>query len=336
MPNTAWKRRGRSMSDLQLQIKSLATQNGNPIPSLGLGTWKMQDGAAYQAVKSAIQVGYRHIDCAWIYGNQEDVGRAINESMKAGMVDRSELWVTSKLWNDRHQAPQVKLALKETLQQLQLDSLDLYLMHWPVAQKPGTAVPESADDFFSLKEVPLIETWQALEECVNDGLCREIGVSNFSIKKLKHLIDNSSTTPTVNQCESHPYLQQKPLINFCNEHQILFTAYSPLGSPDRPERLLKDNEPKLPEESVLLDLAEKHDASVQQVALAWAMQRGTLAIPKAVNPDHQRLNLLAASLTLEEPDLEAISELDRNYRFVDGTFWTKFGADYTLEELWDE
>ncbi len=316
--------------------QSLTTRQGNVVPALGLGTWKMADGSAYPAVKSAIEMGYRHIDCAWIYGNQEAVGKAINQSIQSQQCSRDELWITSKLWNDRHRPEHVVPAIKETLQQLGLERLDLYLMHWPIAQREGVAVPESADDFLSLDEVPLVETWQALQECQQQGLTREIGVSNFSIKKLQQVLENCSIPPAANQVESHPLLPQNDLVNFCKENQILYTAYSPLGSPDRPDRSRQESDPVLLENEVINQIAGQHDATAAQVTLAWAVQRGTIAIPKSCTPENQKQNLLSQQIELSSEDMQAINDLDQHYRLLGGQFWASFNAGYTLSNLWDE
>lgn len=315
-------------------MKTFNLSNGDPVTAVGLGTWKMQDGSAYDAVKSAIDSGYRHIDCAHIYGNEDNVGRALSESFAS--VSRDEIWVTSKLWNDCHRAEHVKPALQTTLANLRLDQLDLYLMHWPIAQKHGTPIPQSGDDFVSLDEVPLLETWSAMEECQRAGLCRHIGVSNFNIPKLKHLLDQGSIPPSMNQVESHPYLQQTQLFDFCSQHGILFTAYSPLGSGDRPERLLKENEPKLFTDPTIKQIAQKHARTPAQIMLAWAVNRGSIAIPKSANPDRMRENLAAAEIELDNDDMQILAGINKDYRFIDGTFWAMPGSCYTVEWLWND
>ena len=224
-------------------MKYFDFENGDSMPMLGLGTWKMMDNSAYDAVKSAIEMGYRHIDCAWIYQNESDVGAAIKDCIDQGVVSREDLWVTTKLWNDRHRGEHVEQALKEQLASLQLDYVDLYLIHWPVAHQYMVIRPETGDQFLSLDEVPLSETWQAMLESAQAGLSRNVGVANFSAKKIAQLIETSGSAPACNQVECHPLLQQVELFDYCRENEIAFVAYSPLGSGDRPDGMKKPNEP---------------------------------------------------------------------------------------------
>ena len=181
------------------------------IPAFGLGTWKSQKGEVYEAVKRALQIGYRHIDCAPAYTNESEVGKALQEMQDDKIVQRDDLWVTSKLWNNAHKPEDVEGALRKTLTDLRLDHLDLFLIHWPVAFKPEVFFPKSPADYLPLEEVPIRDTWQALEECVEKGLTRKIGVCNFSTKKLEDLLAGATVAPMMNQIELHPYLQQQDM-----------------------------------------------------------------------------------------------------------------------------
>lgn len=316
-------------------MKTLSLNHGDEMPMLGLGTWKSAPGEVYDAVKEALRIGYRHIDCAPIYGNEPEVGKALSDAFEAGVADREDVWVTSKLWNDAHKPADVQPALEKTLDDLQLETLDLFLIHWPVAQKNGVHMPASPDDFYSLEEVPLTETWAAMEDLVDAGLTRHIGVSNFSMAKLQTVMEKATITPEMNQVELHPYLQQPDLVAFAQENGVALTAYSPLGSSDRPEAMKADDEPVLMENPTIVEIAERHDASPAQVLIRWAIERGTVVIPKSVTPSHIADNLAAADLSLTDADLEAIAALDRGYRYVDGTLWTMDGSPYTLANLWD-
>jgi alcohol dehydrogenase (NADP+) len=310
--------------------------NDYQMPILGLGTWKSAPGEVYTAVKEAIKIGYRHIDCAAIYGNEKEVGKAIKESIDEGIVTREELWVTSKLWNNMHGENNVVPALKKTLSDLQLDYLDLYLIHWPVAQKKLFVGANKAQHFLSLEEQPIADTWKGMEKAVELGLTKCIGVSNFSVKKLKDLVANSSIKPVLNQVELHPYFQQDELVDYCHSNNIHVMAYSPLGSSDRPEGLKAKDEPILLEDKAIGDLAKNINASVAQTIIAWNIHRGISVIPKSVNAGRLKQNFEAAEVKLSESDMKVIKEVNKNRRYVDGKFWVVPDGPYTIKNLWDE
>lgn len=314
-------------------MKSFPLHNGDQIPALGLGTWKMEDGVAKDAVSTALEVGYRHIDCAAIYMNEGDVGEAFSAAFSGGL-SRDEVFVTSKLWNDSHKPEHVRPALERSLKLLQLDYLDLYLIHWPVAIKHGNWLPGSGEDFVPIDEVPIIETWQAMEECVAAGLIKHIGVSNFNISRLQDLIDNGSVPVSTNQVECHPFLPQDELFRFCSANKIQLVAYSPLGSGDRPDRMRGESDPSLFEVGVVKEIAEKHNKSVGQILLSWATNRGTVAIPKSTNRGRLSDNLAAAELELSAEDMAAIDAIETTHRYVHGKFFEMPGSPYRAEDLW--
>lgn len=317
-------------------MKMLTFSNGDTMPILGLGTWKSSPGEVYGAVKEAITAGYRHIDCAAIYGNEAEVGQALADAFAAGTVTRDQLWITSKLWNNAHAPEDVEPALRKTLADLQLDYLDLYLMHWPIAFQKGVQYHSSAADFRSLEELPISTTWEAMETMVDKGLCKHIGVSNFSVKKIEALLETARIRPEMNQIELHPYLQQEEMLTFCERNSVFLTAYAPLGSQDRPDRLKVDDEPILLEDPEIRDIALSHGATPAQVLISWAIHRNTSVIPKSVKPERLKENLESAQLALTGEEMHRISGLDRHRRYVSGSFWAVEGGPYTLANLWDE
>lgn len=314
----------------------LKFSNSDEMPALGLGTWKSQPGEVKQAVIKAIEVGFRHIDCAAIYQNEAEIGEAISECIEKGVVSREELWITSKLWNDSHQKAHVRLGVEKTLKDLQLDYLDLYLIHWPIAFKHGTIFAQGADDYLSLEEAPLAETWGAMQELQQAALVKHIGTSNFSHKKLQHLIDLGGQWPEMNQVELHPYLQQWDLINFCHSNNIHVTAYSPLGSMDRPESFKQEGEPIPLENKTVASIAEKNGISPAQVLIRWQLQRGVSVIPKSTNAGRLKQNFETLSIELSEADMKAIKELDQHKRIIDGSFFSAPEKGYSMESLWDQ
>ena len=312
-------------------MKYLKFKNGDIMPALGLGTWKSSTGEVFKAVKTAIKIGYRHIDCAPVYGNEKEIGMAIAECISEGLITREELWVTSKLWNSSHRKEQVVPAIEKTLADLQVSYLDIYLVHWPIALKENVGFPAKGGDFYPINEIPLTETWQGMETVFNKKLARHIGVSNFGPVNLQHILDNAKVTPEMNQVECHPYLQQQQLFDYCTSHSIFLTAYSPLGSFD-PKRIT--DSPAILKDPLIGKLAEKRGVSPAQILISWALQRGISAIPKSTNANRIAENFEANTIELTDDKMHQIEDLDKDFRYVDGKFWTVNKSPYTLEEIW--
>jgi alcohol dehydrogenase (NADP+) len=316
-------------------MKALAFSSGDQMPILGLGTWKSAPGEVYAAVREAIRLGYRHIDCASLYGNEVEIGNAIRDAIGAGQVKRKELWITSKLWSNAHGRGNVAGALKKSLQDLGLDWLDLYEIHWPIPLKPSATLPGSATDFESPAEVPISSTWEGMEAAVGAGLTRHIGVSNFSVKKLRDLLAHCKIKPEVNQVELHPLLQQPELVAYCASQGIHMTAWAPLGSADRPDFVKAPDAPVLLDNAVIKAIAQDRGCTPAQVLLAWHVRRGISVIPKSVTPSRLRENLAAADVELSAADMERIAGLDRGYRLIDGSFWAIKGSLWTVQTILD-
>jgi alcohol dehydrogenase (NADP+) len=310
-------------------MPNLNFRHGDVMPALGLGTWRLPPEQTTATVRIALDLGYRHIDAAAIYGNEAQIGEAIKGAIDAGNVQRQELWITSKLWNDCHEPEEVRPALERTLGDLGLEQLDLYLMHWPVAQRRGVAMPSSAADQFGLAQVPLAATWAAMEDLVAAGLTRHIGVSNFSRTKLMALAASARIQPEVLQVERHPLLQQNDLLSYCHTSGIQLTAYAPLGatSDTRPPVVLQH--------PVVVAIAAERQITPAQVLLAWGIGCGTAVIPKSVHPERLAENLAAAAMGLNEDQMTRLVAIDGGQRLIDGRFWCLDGGPYTMANLWD-
>ena len=310
-------------------MEKILFKNGDTIPAIGLGTWLSKPDEVFNAVVKAVKAGYRHIDCAYIYKNETEIGEALNYLFSKNIVKREELFITSKLWNSFHAPDRVQAAIQTSLDALQLDYLDLYLVHWPLAFKDDVA--ESARDLISLDELPLSETWNAMIKLKEIGLAKHIGVSNFSILKLQDLISKTTVAPEVNQVELHPYFQQKDMLAFCQSIKIVVTAYSPLGS----RHLMKTDNAITRNESII-SMALAHNCTEAQIILAWGMQRGTVVIPKSVNEHRILENLGSLQIHLSEEEMAEIEQLNLNIRKARGQFALMPDGPYTYENLWDE
>ena len=308
----------------------------NTIPAFWIGTWKSDPETLYNAIKYAIKIWYRHIDCAWIYWNEKIVWDAIKDSIAEWIISREELFITSKLWNSFHHPDEVELAFKETLNNLQLDYLDMYLIHWPIAFKRWVKLPKDSSEIASEKEFPFENTWKAMEVLVKKWLVKDIWVSNFGIKHLETLLKVCDIVPSMNQIEVHPFLQQDELLDFCKSKGIAITAFAPLWSMDRPPRLKQQNEPILMEHPVILKIAEKHNITPAWVLIGWGLGRWMCVIPKSTSENRIAENLKSSKVVLDSEDYSKIKELNLDFRFYTGVFFLTEWSSYTKEYLWNE
>ena len=309
--------------------RTVRLASGFDMPLVGLGTWKSKDGVVGDAVKAAIRCGYRHIDCAHCYDNEAEIGAALKELFDSGEIRRDELFVVSKLWNTKHEQRDVDRALRHTLAQLQLEYLDLYLVHWPMAfaRTEGVAenFPRRADgsgpmwDFEAPRadgspgDVPLEETWRGMEAAVRAGLTRSIGASNFNQAQLAAIdyvqVSTKSGIPiAVNQVESHPLLPQTSLLDFCRARKIVVTAYSPLGSPDN-VRARTDSDPSLLGDAGIAAIGASYGKSAAQVLVRFHTQRGVVAIPKSKTPAYMAANLDTFDFVLSEAHMAELEAM---------------------------
>jgi len=267
------------------------------------------------AVKEAISLGYRHIDCAAAYGNEAEVGAAIKEKIQDGTVKREDLFIVTKLWNNSHPVDLVEPALQKSLDLLGLDYVDLYLIHWPTAVQPGEAMfPRDANNQLIYTDTDPKETWQGMEKCKASGKAKSIGISNFNAQQITDLLASCKVKPVMNQIEVNPYFVNEDLVKFCQSQDIQVTAYSPLGSTDRPWASAK--EPVILEDPKLKAIAERLGKSVPQILLRWLVQRGIIVIPKSVTPSRIKQNSEIFDFTLSEGDMKLIVSFDRGVPLV--------------------
>ncbi|KAI5298524.1 hypothetical protein KEM55_003293 [Ascosphaera atra] len=291
--------------------KTYTLNSGYKIPAIGLGTWLSGPDEVAKAVEVALKNGYRHIDGAACYQNEEEVGRG----WKASGVPRSEIFLTSKLWNNAHHPDAVEAACDKTLKELGTDYLDLYLIHWPVPFKTGPEMFPQDPETGLIARDPSIkteDTWKAMEALVEKGKVRSIGVSNFTKDRLEKLLPHCKIIPAVNQIEAHPYLQQPELYNYLKEKGILIQSYSPLGNNEY-------GMPRVLDDPKVKEVADELNITPAQALIAWAVKRDTVVLPKSVTPSRIISNFTDIELT--DAAFEKLNSLEKNLRYNVPKFW---------------
>ncbi|CAJ0596824.1 unnamed protein product [Cylicocyclus nassatus] len=290
--------------------------SGHEMPVVGLGTWQMEKHNVGNAVESAIKNGYKHLDCAWMYHNQEEIGKTLKKLFASGLK-REDIFITSKVWNSLHSPEACKKHVLEILNQLQLDYVDLMLIHFPMGYaEGGEPIPRNDSGELQFSEEDYLTTYKVLEDFVKEGKkIRSIGVSNFNLQQLKRLLANCQIKPAVLQVEAHPYLPQKELRDFCKEKGIALVAYSSLANPGSNEFREKDD-PNILEDPKVNKIAEAHKKTPAQVVLRWAIQHGMLIIPKSISEDRISQNSDIFDFKLTDDEMKQIDGLESGYRVV--------------------
>ncbi|KAK6635423.1 hypothetical protein RUM44_000674 [Polyplax serrata] len=298
-----------------MDIPNLKMSDGHSIPVFGLGTWQADRGVVGNAVRLAVDLGYRHFDCALVYGNEKEMGQALREKIRDGVVKREDLFITTKLWNTYHKPELVVAGCKKSLENLGLDYVDLYLMHWPFAfQENEQFMPRGPDGNVLFADYDYVDTWKQMEKCVELGLTKSIGLSNFNSVQVDRVVKAATIQPVMNQVECHPYLNQKKLTQFCKERGILITAYSPLGSGARSSA--KPEDPVLLKDKQIGEIAQKMGKTPAQIILRYLVQSNVIPIPKSTNPGRLKENISIFDFKLCNDDMKTIDDLNMNLRYI--------------------
>jgi alcohol dehydrogenase (NADP+) len=321
------------------QVPTRTLYTGARMPAIGLGTFgsdRFSGERVAEAVEDAIGVGYRHIDCASVYGNEALIGASLEAAIDAG-VPREQLWITSKVWNDMHGPGEVLRSCTQSLKDLRLDYLDLYLVHWPFPNyhAPGVSVASRDPHAVPYEHEAYMRTWRQMERLVEMGLVRHIGTSNMTIPKLELLLRDARIQPACNEMELHPHFQQPVLFEFVVRHGMVPIGFCPIGSPTRPERDRTATDSVDIEDPVILEIARRRGLHPAVVCVQWAVQRGQVPIPFSVHRHEYLANLASTvSAPLSDAEMSAVAGIDKNCRLIKGQVFLWEGAR-GWEDLWD-
>jgi alcohol dehydrogenase (NADP+) len=312
---------------------------GAEIPAVGLGTFGSDRFTATEiagAVLGAADIGYRHFDCAAVYGNEKEIGLSFQKILSSG-IRREELWITSKLWNDKHAEEDVISACRQTLRDLQLEYLDLYLIHWPFPNHHAPGVDVDSRDSHAVPYIHAnyMKTWRQMEKLVELGLVRHIGTSNMTVPKLQLLLRDARIKPAANEMELHPHFQQPEFFKFCMENQVAPIGFAPIGSPTRPDRDKTPDDTVDIEDPVIVKIAKRLNVHPAVICVKWAVQRGQIPIPFSIRAKEYLSNLKAAvSEPLTDEEMQEIAGIDKNNRLIKGqVFLWESAKDW--QDLWD-
>eukprot|EP00745_Piridium_sociabile_P002293 TRINITY_DN114014_c0_g1_i1.p1 TRINITY_DN114014_c0_g1~~TRINITY_DN114014_c0_g1_i1.p1 ORF type:complete len:322 (-),score=75.99 TRINITY_DN114014_c0_g1_i1:67-1032(-) len=289
---------------------------GQKMPVVAYGTWTVwqsKPGEVQSCVKAAIEAGYRHVDCAWVYDNEEEVGQAVREKIEEGSVKREDLFITTKIWDNHHARERVKQNVEKSLKKLQTSYVDLLLVHWPTSFKDSDDnFSKGPDGKIAFAHHDLLDTWKGMEDCVKSGLAKNIGLSNFNSQQIQRILDKATIKPCNLQVEVNPTFTNEKLIQFAQSKDIVVSSYAPLGAPGRPWK--QSTDPCAMDDPVVTGIASKKGKSPAQVILRWHLQRGLCLCVKSLNPDRVRQNLDVFNFELSSEEMGKLSGLNKNFR----------------------
>ncbi|XP_068621863.1 aldo-keto reductase AKR2E4-like isoform X1 [Battus philenor] len=300
------------------EVPKLKLNNGRMMPAIALGTYlgfdkngvvKSQNKQFRDVIMNAIDIGYRHIDTAYIYETEEEIGEAIRMKIDEGVINRDDMFVTTKIWNTFHKREQVPMVLKKSLDKMGLTYVDLYLMHWPMA----------LNEDYTFSDVDFMETWRGMEDAQNLGLVKSLGVSNFNAEQLKRVIEEGTIKPVAIEIEVHPQNIQKDMIENASSEGLVVMGYSPLGSLVSRYGVQSPG-PKM-DDPVLVEIAKKYNKTTPQVVLRWLVDRNVVPVSKSVNLERLKENISIFDFKLEEQEIEKINQFDGHIRYTFPTFW---------------